>query len=230
METVLEKFIREKLETYKEPVRRGVPKGSPIGFPYAKYKASLLFLTNHSQKYIAHRSGTSLGTIRVWRTQEEFQSQMEKHRREFAHRFIERMKERADENVKRHRSLEDPGLETPLTIVEFKDLGSYHHKLIKLITDLLIIEVNNRTESASSEPKLKSRYDFYFFVDAYNIFSVAEKHTEPSPFNYLLFILDPNRLKEEAFKEVKQVLWNPKASQKERCIAELYLNFLYKMF
>jgi hypothetical protein len=230
MESLLETFIREKLDTYKEPVRRGLPKGSPIGFTYAKYKASLLFLTNNSQTDIAHGSGSPLGTIRVWRTQEEFLNQIEKNRWEFAHRFIKRMKERVDENVKRHISIEEPGFKGPLlTVVEFKDLGSYHSQLIKLITNLLIIEVNKKRESELLEPKLKSHHDFYFFVDAYNIFSFAENQRDASSFYYSIFLSDPNRLKEEAFKEVKQVLWNPEASQKERCIAELYLNFLRKM-
>ncbi len=227
MRTLLEKFIREKLDTYKEPVRRGLPKGSLIGFTSGKYKASLLFLTNSSQKDIAHISGTSLGTIQVWRTQKAFLDQIEKHRWEFAHRFINRMKERVDENLKCHILLE--GIEAPLTIVEFKDLGSYHHQLIKFITNLLIIEVNKKAESESSEPKLKSHRDFYFFVDAYNIFSLAEKQTDPSYLKHMIFLLDSHMLKEEAFKEVKRVLWSPDASQKERCIAELYLNFLCKL-
>lgn len=233
MKTYLEQFIREKLKNYDEPVRRGLPKGSRVGFTYAKYEASLHFLTHQSHKDIARRVGTSAGTIRVWRTQKEFQEQIERHRYQYAYRFVERLKQRAGENLQRYTNNVPP-----LTIDEFKDFGLYHPRLIRLITDLLTTELIKKRESELSEPasesltleqKLRSHRDFYFFADAFTIFTFTKKGMEPANKTYLeLFELNREGLKEVAFRGVKKVLWNPKASLKEREVADLYLMFLYK--
>jgi hypothetical protein len=89
MKTKLLSFITEQTSHYKEPVRQGTAKGEPIGLSSVKYKSSLLFLTNLKGQEIADAVDVSYGLSRVWRTEDQYLSAIEKNTRIFARSVIE---------------------------------------------------------------------------------------------------------------------------------------------
>jgi hypothetical protein len=65
---------------YNEPVRKGTPKGDPIGFTSKKYQAALLMVLYPQclqLNEIAKLAGVSEGVLRVWRTQNAFKRSVE---------------------------------------------------------------------------------------------------------------------------------------------------------
>ena len=86
----LDNFINERLSQHKEPTRKGVPKGEPIGPPRHKVHASLLCgLTALTLKDISWELGISYDLLMKWNTQEDFQSLMEGHVDYFTDYFTE---------------------------------------------------------------------------------------------------------------------------------------------
>jgi hypothetical protein len=80
---VLGGFIRGRRDTYTEPSRAGTPKGERIGLSGSKYQATLLALTNVPLAKVAGMAHVSYGLLKKWRTEEEFQRQVEKHVHDF---------------------------------------------------------------------------------------------------------------------------------------------------
>ena len=86
---LLADFIYQKLEDHQEPERKGIPRGSTIGFPTKKLAACLLVaLTNYKLKQIAETTGKALGfsynLLRKWNTEAEFRAQQDEFRSKFA--------------------------------------------------------------------------------------------------------------------------------------------------
>ncbi len=81
--TLLARFIKDKISQYVEPQREGTSKGNPIGPSREKYFASLLMMTNRKIKDIASSMGISFGTLRNWNTQDSFKELIENHCKEF---------------------------------------------------------------------------------------------------------------------------------------------------
>jgi len=94
--TFLQKFINEKLNSYVEPQRKGIPRGEPIGFSKQKYKATLLLMTNRKQKEIAELIGVSYGFLRRWRTEKKFLEMTKKHCNEYRERVIAYFRDKND--------------------------------------------------------------------------------------------------------------------------------------
>jgi hypothetical protein len=68
-------WVKKEIAGYSNPSRRGLKKGSSIGFPRSKKIAALasfLYPNLLSVADIAKLAGTSRGTVDVWRTQKEF--------------------------------------------------------------------------------------------------------------------------------------------------------------
>jgi hypothetical protein len=116
-ETLLEKFIREKLENHVEPPKR-VPKGERKGLSKKKLHGALLMLTNDPLKDIAKRVGVSYGFVLVWRTKEEFREKVA----ELESEFIGLLSERAS-----HFEI---GLLTMPWFNDFKDVSKYSDSLL----------------------------------------------------------------------------------------------------
>lgn len=89
MKTKLQDFITEQTAHYKEPERQGTAKGEPIGLSSIKYKSTLLFLTNLKGQEIADAGSVSHGLLRVWRTEDQYRSAIDKNTRIFARSVIE---------------------------------------------------------------------------------------------------------------------------------------------
>jgi hypothetical protein len=81
---LLERFISAELASYVEPVRKGTPKGDPIGFSRAKYHATLYDLTGKSLKDQADDLGVNYAVLRIWHTEPEFKKLVARHRERFA--------------------------------------------------------------------------------------------------------------------------------------------------
>jgi hypothetical protein len=142
-ELVLEQFIEEKKEQYKEPERKGTPRGRPVGFSKRKYLSSLWMMTNLIQKDIAGKTGVSYGLLRKWNTQEGFKDVLRDHCDEFAGLFIGHIKTQYKEELKRRKALsEDILREEPFRLTDdffsgLKDCHLYGSFLIRRISHLL---------------------------------------------------------------------------------------------
>jgi len=94
---ILTDFISERLSQHKEPTRKGVPKGEPIGPPRHKVEASLLCgLTALTLKDISGELRISYDLLMKWNTQEDFQSLMEGHVDNFIAYFLQGVAEHAE--------------------------------------------------------------------------------------------------------------------------------------
>lgn len=84
MGTLLQQFIREKLEAYQEPSRAGTPRGEPIGLSKVKYQAALFVaVTEKPLIQVAKESEVGYGVLRKWTCEDGFKEAVEKLRREF---------------------------------------------------------------------------------------------------------------------------------------------------
>jgi hypothetical protein len=84
-ETLLERFIRERVEAYVEPSRRGTPRGEPIGLSKVKYQAAVLIAVTSKPLFeIAREVSVSYGLVRKWGTETTFQKVIHQLQIEFA--------------------------------------------------------------------------------------------------------------------------------------------------
>lgn len=75
-----QQWAESELSEFVEPVRAGTPKGEPIGFSKNKKRAALfmvLYPNGLDIEGIAKTSGTKLGVLQVWRTQEIFKKEID---------------------------------------------------------------------------------------------------------------------------------------------------------
>ncbi len=87
--TLLETFVDQKLNAYKEPQREGTPKGEPIGFSKSKFHACLLTsLSAAKKKRVAEVTGVSYGLVRKWTSEAAFKKSGEDIINQFI-KFIE---------------------------------------------------------------------------------------------------------------------------------------------
>ena len=86
---LLPRFIDEKLANYVEPSRKGTPKGEPVGFSKAKYRASLEALREkvlpetNDLSTEAKRLRVPYGVLRKWRSEPQFKELVAQHEKEF---------------------------------------------------------------------------------------------------------------------------------------------------
>jgi hypothetical protein len=149
--SLLDSFICRRFNAYKEPQRKGVPKGEKIGVSPKKYLAALLSLKNLKQKYIAEIANSTHNSVRKWNTEDDFLDLTDNFKTEYAEYVIKHLKKRS----KRQLELRDEYfalsplemIDTPPTLLslsEFYDLNQYEfwtlvrtfHKLIKVMEDL----------------------------------------------------------------------------------------------
>ena len=71
--TLFGRFIEKKVNDYLEPLRKGTPRGEPIGLSGPKYAATLICLYRLPLRKIAEKVRVSYGLLRKWRTEEGFQ-------------------------------------------------------------------------------------------------------------------------------------------------------------
>ena len=93
-------FILRKANSYREPFRKGTPKGEPIGFSEVKYTAMLVGLTNADLRKAARDQDVSYGLLRKWRTEADFKEAMSSHAEEFVDEIIEALRVEIEKNDK----------------------------------------------------------------------------------------------------------------------------------
>lgn len=86
--TLLLEYIKGEIEHYKEPEKKGTPKGDPVGYSLEKYKFLLLSLTSLPIKDITELLNLSYGSTRLWRTEDQYWRKLESHARDFANRVV----------------------------------------------------------------------------------------------------------------------------------------------
>jgi len=138
--TLLDKFMVEKANNYIEPLRKGTPRGEPIGVSGKKYWATLLCLKKIPLKQMASMLKVSYGLLRKWRTEDAFWDLFEGHCVEFADVVIQHLEERAKKQLELHKGYMAKSIDvifrTPpplLTVKEFSDIKSYHRYLVEQI-------------------------------------------------------------------------------------------------
>lgn len=83
----LDSFILEKLSEYQEPIRKGTPKGDPIGFSKKKYHTVLLTVAGFKRKEISRFLNIKPGTLRSWMVEDNFINCCSEHFIEFCNFF-----------------------------------------------------------------------------------------------------------------------------------------------
>jgi len=172
----LNAFFYQKINTYTEPIRRGTPRGEPIGFSHQKYNAALFCLKKWKLKDLANVVGVSHGLLRKWRTEDRYWDLTDKLQSEYTDLLIkhlearaQRQKELADEYFK--KSIKEIARTPPpeLGWNEFRDLKQYSQSLILLIAG----KVGKYTESLWK--KIGPRPDGYNYPERILDFSVANQ-------------------------------------------------------
>lgn len=83
-ETLLSKFIEQKVSEYVAPKKKRVPKGEVKGYPLKKYAASLVVgLMNLPLKEVPKKMPVSLNSLYKWNTEKAFKDLLQKHRSEY---------------------------------------------------------------------------------------------------------------------------------------------------
>ena len=108
-EKVFPEWKKSKLESYVEPTRRGVPKGTPIGLSTAKYQCALymVFSRYESPKEASLISDKSPLMIAKWKTEQLFKNEVKKLSREFAEYVTELLVKNRDIGIKSLEVLKD---------------------------------------------------------------------------------------------------------------------------
>jgi hypothetical protein len=76
-------YINDKADHYVEPMRKGTPRGEPVGLSYQKYLTTCLTLLNKPLKSIARTARVSYGLLRKWRTEKSYIDAVQHHAQEF---------------------------------------------------------------------------------------------------------------------------------------------------
>jgi hypothetical protein len=82
-------FMAKKVKTYVEPLKKGTPRGDPIGFSLVKYRATLYALRERvlpgKRDFVtqAKELGISYGVIRKWWSEQKFRDMVDQHEKEF---------------------------------------------------------------------------------------------------------------------------------------------------
>jgi hypothetical protein len=221
---VLEKFIHEKASHYKEPERKGTPRGKPIGFSRVKYLSSLYMMTNLKQKNIAKKVGVSYGLLRKWNTHKDFKDLVNKHCEEFAELFTAHIKgkhekRKADgeflpENIRHTKEIKPP----ENFFAELRDSQFYGGLLIKKISSAIGSAIKNPDD-------VSLVYTIILALEHLLVYSVGE---------YQQSLWGLNILKNEHIKGVKlglldrakEIIHKPNVTKKDKELVVSILSVL----
>lgn len=76
---ILTDYINRETSRYKEPSRKGTPKGEKVGLSRRKHEASLWLLSNIWIKDCAENLAIPYGVLRVWRTKKDFKDAIQQN-------------------------------------------------------------------------------------------------------------------------------------------------------
>jgi len=226
-ELLLEQFIEEMNEQYKEPERKGTPRGRPVGFSGRKYLSSLWMMTNLIQKDIARKTSVSYGLLRKWNTQESFKDVLRGHCNEFAGLFIEHIKTQYKEELKRRESLSEGALqEGPLQLTNdffsgLRDCHLYGSLLIRRISHLLGTAIKDTEDTDFVSVALTA---------VEHLLACSEKQSQQSLWS--LAILKSGNIREVRLgllNRIKEIILRPNVTKKDLRLAASILSVLEDM-
>jgi hypothetical protein len=86
-------WVKERLEAYQSPIRKGTPRNMPRGFPDHKQAAACLHVfyggVIKTTKVLGDLAGASPALVRNWRREDRFSGAVAKDQRDFALYFVE---------------------------------------------------------------------------------------------------------------------------------------------
>jgi len=136
---------------FEEPIRKGTPKGDPIGPSRKKYHAALLMPLHPkclNLKAIADMVGTSENVIRVWRTQEGFKKMVSEAHRWIAEVIAETIDRLVDKSfIRNQKQVETDARE--LFKTEASAIGILSEGVLRILKSR-----NVRTDETGSNAKL----------------------------------------------------------------------------
>lgn len=224
--TLLRSYMKEKVDHYAEPARKGTPKGEPIGLSRAKYEASLLCLydlkARHDEglKAVAKTLKISYGLLRKWRTEEAFKKAIEEHIEEFSSLFLDFMNQKHQELKSRWDRLERQSLrklvKEPLPSIAdevrepLSDAQFYSPALVIAIS----LKVFSAIEALEKQPFADRglRFLVYDFILSYLRDRPAQKRSPLTEEEVRVGA----QLKQALFENLKQIILKPKLSEEDR--------------
>lgn len=141
--SVMDAFMIRKARAYKEPQRKGIPRGRPMGFSTPKFRAAVYCLKSTHLREIASAVPVSYGLLRKWRTERRFLSLMATLSTEFVDQAVMgHLKRRAEvqmglDDAYSAKTISDMA-ETPppqLGWAEFRDVSFYSEGLLGRLAD-----------------------------------------------------------------------------------------------
>lgn len=224
---ILQEFIKNKVENYVEPERKGTPKGEPIGFSLVKYEVNLLMLTNLKVKEIAKDWGISEGLLRKWKTERAFKVLEDEHIKDFIQYYTLRMRAKAKEREK----LDDTFYNQPfekikssppkVDISEFLDTG-YSYKLrIQLDKHLYYLLKHHRSLLNPKEAIITSEIVLDTWGRVEVEFDISTKKAEKQIISMVTELerKDINQAYENLIEIISYVLSNPSATGYDKNVA-----------
>lgn len=228
METLLKKFIREKLKNYVEPERRGTPKGDSIGLSKVKYEATLLMLTSAPYKEIAKFLNISHGLVLKWRTEPSFKATLDEHQTEFSTLFVKHILE-VTSTIK---DFNVPENYNNIDLNEFNG-GNFSLDLFTMIL-LVLEELRNRLIEEFNLQTLPVVLDvFAFFTYTYYEVRLRDQGEADKLMreDYKFFYsTTTNLLSERIIKEVTNILKRKPLTESDRREALSWLDMVNQYF
>ncbi len=134
-------FFNEKIESHREPSRKGVKKGEKIGYPVAKLKSALLTVFGKTQKEVSDTLKISFPLVRKWHSEKDFQNLTKNLSNELEIRFLSKF-----EDLTR---LFSEDLPFPSVFREFGHSDDYGPALTERIIKIILKRVEDDPSSIS---------------------------------------------------------------------------------
>jgi hypothetical protein len=171
--TMLQRFIRERVASYREPQRAGTPKGELIGLSKTKFEATLWMLTNHLQKDLAPRLGISYGLLRKWNAEEEFTATIAKHSSDFSAVVLQDLIRRAQASSvscpthQANQDLHSVAKRADESFDDYADAGFYGEAFLETIYSSLLKKIFKQGDEPACEScRASLALQIYTFVHA----------------------------------------------------------------
>lgn len=231
---ILGEFIKNKIENYVEPERKGTPKGELIGFSLVKYKATLFMLTNKKVKEIVKILGISEGLLRKWKTEQSFKDLENEHINDFINYYTIRIKAKANEQEKldddfyNQPSEKIKGNPPDVDISEFDEVG-YSYKLRKLLNEhISYLHEHHRSLLTPKETIITSKItlDTWRCEMIENGYSPEEAEKIASEREREEFKSHIHQANKTSIEMIRIVLSNPSATDYDKKVALSFLSLL----
>lgn len=192
--SVLFDFITRKIREYREPQRKGTPRGDKIGFPWNKHIMSLwVGLTNDKLVTIAKNVGVNIGVsyglLKKWNSEEDFKLQADRYAQEFVSFIVNGLKSEFRKKLDNYEDYLDGKNEEGLKgaeIVRFKKHAKKFSDRVLIYLEVAAFDfVENKDylkyrselNSGIREPDLDQDFNWTMFHQTSNLVKYARGET-----------------------------------------------------